>query len=301
MISEKNYQEEYDRKKDVTSLQVTSFCVIINLVYKGKKMRVCTLSSSSKGNCTIVYTEKTKVLIDIGITLEDLEEKLNKIGVNPNEITAIINTHDHSDHIKGVGAFMRKYKDTLLFCYCDSYDSVCGKIGRVDKTHVISFIDDPFELGEFVINPFRLPHDATSCVGYSISCGNKKMSIATDLGHVTPEIVSNLVDSRLVILEANHDENMLRNNPKYSFVLKSRILGKNGHLSNITSAKVVARLAEYGVRQVVLAHLSEENNTPDLCFQTVVDYLSSVGVIEGEHIKITVAPARNIGGIFLLK
>ena len=248
-----------------------------------------------------MYTEKTKVLIDIGIKLEDLEEKLNKLGINPNDINAIINTHDHSDHIKGVGAFMRKYKNTLLFCYCDSYNSVCEKIGRVDKTHVISFVDDPFELGEFLIKPFRLPHDAISCVGYSIACGDRKMSIATDLGHTTPDIIANLIDSRLVILEANHDENLLRNNPKYSFMLKSRILGKNGHLSNITSAKVVARLAEYGVRQVILAHLSEENNTPDLCFETVRDYLSSVGIIEGEHIRVSVAPAHNIGGIFLLK
>lgn len=264
-------------------------------------MRVCTLASSSKGNCTLVFTGKTKILIDVGITLEDLETKLNKIGVDPNTITAIINTHEHSDHIKGIGTFMRKYKDTLLFCYCDSYENILKKIGRVDVSHVVAFVDEPFEVGDMEITPFRLPHDATSCVGFSVRSGEKKMSIATDLGHVTKEIVENLLDSRLVILEANHDETMLRNNPKYSYILKNRILGPNGHLSNIVSAKVVGRLAQYGVRQVILAHLSEENNTPDVCFNTVKNYLDSIGIIEGQNIRISVAPAHNIGGIFLLK
>lgn len=264
-------------------------------------MRVCTLASSSKGNCTIVYTDKTKILIDIGITLDDLETKLNKLNINPNEITAVINTHEHGDHLKGVGSFMRKYKNTLFFCYCDSYYSILSKLGRVDTSHVVSFVDAPFEVGEITITPFRLPHDATSCVGFSLRHGDKKMSIATDLGHITNTIIDNLLDSRLVILEANHDETMLRNNQKYSFMLKNRILGPNGHLSNINSAKVVGRLAQYGVKQVILAHLSEENNTPDLCFKTVRDYLEGIGIVEGQNIRIAVAPAHNIGGIYLLK
>lgn len=282
-------------------LYKTRLFVLLYDVNKGKIMRVCTLASSSKGNCTLVYTDRTKILIDIGTTLDDLETKLNKLHINSNDITAIINTHDHSDHIKGIGAFMRKYKNTLLFCYCDSYTSVLSKIGRVDVSHVVSFVDAPFEVGDMEITPFRLPHDATSCVGFSLRSGEKKMSIATDLGHVTNDIVDNLLDSRLVILESNHDETMLRNNPKYSYVLKNRILGPNGHLSNATCAKVVGRLAQYGVKQVILAHLSEENNTPDVCFNTVRDYLDSIGIVEGQNIKISVAPAHNIGGIFLLK
>ncbi len=263
-------------------------------------MRVVTLASSSKGNCILVYTENTKVLVDIGICLDELEKKLNILKINPAEISGILNTHEHIDHCKGIGAFMRKY-GTPLYCHIDGVEGLAKKLGKVSGSQVIAFNDMPFEVGEFAVKAFKLPHDASSCVGYTIACGAKKISIATDLGHITPSIVDNLVDSRLVVLEANHDEQMLLANPKYSYVLKNRILGKNGHLSNNLSARVVERCALSGVKQIVLAHLSEENNTPELCYNTICTYLESVGIIEGVNIKIDISPAHDIGMVFYLK
>ncbi len=263
-------------------------------------MRVVTLASSSKGNCILVYTENTKILVDIGICLEDVEKKLNILHVNPAEINAILNTHEHIDHCKGIGAFMRKYS-TPLYCHIDGVEALMKKVGKVDGRKVIAFQNLPFEVGEFKINAFKLPHDAASCVRFTIAQENKKISIATDFGHVTPGIVDNLLDSRLVVLEANHDEQMLLKNPKYSYMLKNRILGKNGHLSNNLSARVIEKCALHNVKQIVLAHLSEENNTPELCYNTVCTYLDSVGIIEGTNIKIDISPAHDIGVVFLLK
>lgn len=263
-------------------------------------MKVCTLASSSKGNCVLVYNDSTKILIDIGITLVELEEKLNILGINPHEITAILNTHEHIDHTKNIGAFMRKY-GVPLYCHIDGYDRLIQKLGKVDPSSITRFIDMPFEVGDMVVRAFKLPHDASSCVGYTIADGDKRVSIATDLGHWDDDIISNLIGSRMVILESNHDEKMLLNNPKYSYVLKQRILGKSGHLANKLTAQAILKLVGNGTRQVLLAHLSEENNTPELAYNTVCGYLYNYGIIEGQHIRIDVAPAHDISHVYSFK
>jgi len=263
-------------------------------------MKACTLASSSKGNCVLVFNEDTKILIDIGITLSELETKLNILGINPNEITAILNTHEHIDHTKNIGAFMRKY-GTPLYCHVDGYERLLTKLGKVNLSLITQFIDMPFEIGNMVIRAFKLPHDASSCVGYTIADGDKRISIATDLGHFDDEIVANLMGSRMVILESNHDEKMLLNNPKYSYILKQRILGKSGHLANKLTAQVVLKLVGTGTRQVLLAHLSEENNTPEMAYNTVCSFLYKYGIIEGQHIRIDVAPAHDISHVYSFK
>ena len=263
-------------------------------------MRVVTLASSSKGNCILVYTKDTKILVDIGIRLEELEHKLSILNINPHEITGILNTHEHIDHCRSIGAFMRKY-DAPLYCHFDGNMGLVKKLGKINPNRIINFSDIPFEVGEFKIHAFKLPHDAASCVGFTIASGEKRISIATDLGHITPSIVDNMLSSRLVVLEANHDENMLLNNPNYSYILKNRILGKYGHLSNSLSARVIEKCALNGVKQIVLAHLSEENNTPEVCYNTICTYLESVGIIEGVNIKIDISPPSDIGPVFVLK
>lgn len=263
-------------------------------------MRVVTLASSSKGNCVLIYTDTTHILIDMGIKLDECEAKLNALGVSPSSIDAILNTHCHGDHTKGVGPFVRKY-GTKIYVHLDGREALINKIGRVNQNDIISFNEMPFAVGEFTIKAFKLPHDAPCCVGYNLQAEGQKVSYATDLGHITPEIVNNLLGSALVVLESNHDEQMLIANPNYSFILKNRILGQNGHICNKVSAKVVLQLAVSGTRQVVLAHLSEENNTPELCYKTVCEYLADNGVLEGTHIKVDVAPAQKIGTVFKLK
>lgn len=263
-------------------------------------MRVCTLASSSKGNSTLIYNENTKILIDIGIKLEEVLLKLEALNILPSEINAILLTHEHSDHLKGIGPFMRKFK-TPCYIHVNGVQSAVKRIGKVGDGLVIPFYNQPFQIGEFKITAFELPHDAQMCVGYNIEKDDKKISIATDFGHTTSNIIENLYNSRLVILESNHDEKRLMANENYSGVLKARILSKTGHLSNMAAAKVISELARNNVKQVVLAHLSEENNTPELAYATVCEYLKAVNVKPGENIKIDVASANKIGTIFHLK
>ena len=263
-------------------------------------MKIVTLASSSKGNCILVYNDDTKILVDIGITLSELEEKLNMLGITPHEITAILNTHEHSDHTKNIGAFMRKYK-TPLYCHIDGFDKLITKLGRVNYEQIIRFVDMPFKIDNIFVRAFKLPHDAESCVGFTFSDNDKRVSIATDLGYIDDEIISNLIGSRVVVLESNHDEQMLLKNPNYSYFLKQRILGKSGHLSNTLSAEAILKLVGTGTKQVLLAHLSEENNTPELAYNTICGYLYKYGIIEGTHINIDVAPAYDLSHVYTLK
>lgn len=263
-------------------------------------MKVVTLASSSKGNCILVYNDQTKILVDIGIAISELEEKLNMLGISPHEITAILNTHEHIDHTKNIGAFMRKY-GAPLYCHIDGYDRVIAKLGKVDVSHIYTFVDMPFKIDNIFVRAFKVPHDAISCVGYTFDDDGKRISIATDLGHIDDEIISNLIGSRVVILESNHDEKMLLNNPNYSYFLKQRILGKSGHLSNKLCAEAIKKLVGNGTKQIVLAHLSEENNTPEIAYNTVCEYLYNYGIIEGVHIKIDVAPEHYLSHVYSLK
>lgn len=263
-------------------------------------MKVCTLASSSKGNCILVFTENTKILIDLGVTVSYVEEKLQKLNIQPSEIDAILNTHEHIDHTKNIGAFMRKY-GTMLYCHIDGYDKLLPKLGKVNPDQILCFESLPFRIGDFVIRAFKLPHDASSCVGFTFEENGNRFSIATDLGHIDDNIIDNLKGSKLVILESNHDEKMLSQNPKYPYLLKQRILGKSGHLSNKLCAEAILKLVGSGVKQVLLAHLSEENNTPELAYSTICEYLGRFGIIEGTHIKIDVAPPNGFSNIFYLK
>ncbi len=260
-------------------------------------MRFCSLASSSKGNVSIVYTDTTKILIDSGITLAELKMKLQALSISPQSISGIIITHEHSDHIKSVGAMNRRY-GIPIYCHIAAYDSLMTKLGATQPNTVFTYTEVPFRVGDFVIEAFKVPHDVPFCCGFNIYHNARKISFATDLGHITEDIISRFYDSRLVVLESNHDEDMLMANPKYSYPLKQRIKGKNGHLSNIVCAKVVSRLAVNNVKQMVLAHLSEENNTPELCYKTVTDYLRSVGVEPEENIKIFVADPYALSPIF---
>jgi len=260
-------------------------------------MRVCSLASSSKGNCNIVYSDTEILVIDMGITLKDLEEKFARLKLDMNKIVGVLITHEHTDHTKGILSLVRKY-EVPIYCHYDAVDGVINKT-KISSLCINRFADTEFKVGSFKVSCFKVCHDVC-CVGFNIVENGNKVSIATDLGHTTKEIVERLFDSRLVILESNHDEKMVIASTKYPPVLKKRILSEHGHLSNINCAKVVAQLAQHNVRQVVFAHLSEENNTPALCYSTICDYLNSVGVIPNVNIKLDIAKPNGVGPIFLI-
>ena len=254
------------------------------------------LFSGSSGNCTFVESGETKVLIDAGVSCLSVTKALREIGRSIEDISAVFVTHEHCDHIKGLLAF---YNATgkKIFCHYNSVDGIIKKI-KISKSALVRF-DSKFELGDFVIDPFEVSHDVF-CVGFNIYENSNKISIVTDLGYTTNVVVQRLYDSRLVILEANHDEKMVMTG-KYPPILKSRILSKKGHLSNTNSAKVVAELAQHNVKQIVFGHLSEENNTPQVCYDTIAKYLESVGIEPQVNIKLDIAKPHGVGPIYVVK
>lgn len=251
-------------------------------------MRVCNLSSGSDGNITYIETQSAKILVDIGLSCSEVQNRLKFIGVEPQEITAILITHEHSDHIKGLDVFVNKFRPKV-YVHEKGIEAVFEKMKKADKSCFFKFSDNDFSIGETIISNVCLPHDSKYCSGYIISSNQRKIAIITDLGHTNDVIINKIKGSSLVYLESNHDIKMLHDNPNYPQVLKTRILGKRGHLSNIDCAKVVEQLAKSGTKQVMLSHISPHNNYPELAYKTVCDYLRSVGINEGEHIKISVA------------
>lgn len=263
-------------------------------------MRICVLASGSKGNCIYVEGDKTKILIDAGISKLEIEKRLSVINVNPSEIDSILITHEHSDHIAGVGNFARKY-DCKVFAHKDIWPILETKVGDLKTSQQIEFSNSPFLLNELDINAFDVDHDALHCVGFSVICNNKKFSTATDLGHTTPEIIKQLYTSDAILLEANHDIKMLKNNPHYPYSLKQRILSNHGHLSNEATAKAIIEMLGKNVRGIMLGHLSEENNSPQKAIQTIQDVFMANDVKSNQNIFIDVATQKKVSRIFKIK
>ena len=247
-------------------------------------MRICNLSSGSDGNVTYIETAS----VDVGLSCREIENRLKFIGVDPKEINTILITHEHSDHIKGLDVFVNKYSPKVYVHY-KGISSVYSKMKKARRSNFYEFSDNDFCIGQTIVSNVCLPHDSAYCSGYIISENQRKLAIITDLGHTNNVILDKIRGSSLVYIESNHDIEMLKQNPKYSESLKARILGKNGHLSNDACAKVVEELAKCGTKQIMLSHISKHNNTPEIAYNTVCKYLKSVGIIEGQHIKISVA------------
>lgn len=252
-------------------------------------MKVCNLSSGSDGNATYIESSTTKILVDCGLSCKEIEKRLALLGVSGADIDAILVTHEHSDHIKGIDVFAGKF-GTRIFVHRDGFYPLYSKLKKDHDIEV--FIDEEFFLKDLKILPIEVPHDVERCTGYVISEDKKKVSIFTDLGHTTTELLQNLYNSSLVFLEANHDPDLLAQNPRYPIYLKKRILGNNGHLSNLACANAILDLAQNGCKQFVLSHLSTENNSPDLAYDYITDILASSGIVEGTHIRIDIATTR---------
>ena len=261
-------------------------------------MKIVNLGSGSKGNCTLVTSNSTAILIDAGLPITEIEQKLKILSINPQSINGILVTHEHSDHIKSVEKLSTKYH-IAVFAHINEWPCLAKKT-KILPTLQKQFDDSDFYIGNFTISSFKLSHDANMCVGYSIFCGNAKFSIATDLGCCPNDVIQKLKGSNLVLLEANHDEHLLAQNPKYPYILKRRILSNKGHLSNLASAEVISHLVGE-TSQVLLGHLSEENNSPSLAYNTIKAFLAQRGIIEGKNIFIDVTSQHNLSNIFEIK
>lgn len=225
-------------------------------------MKIKIIASGSKGNSTYVETKSKKFLIDMGITYQNLANELDKINVSPKDLDFILITHTHSDHIKGLQSLVRK---TNLNVYITEgmFDDLKEKIPLSN----LKYLTDSFEIDDLEISIIHTSHDVDS-VGYIITNDKNSFVYITDTGYVNQKYYNILKNKSLYIIESNHDEEMLMNGP-YPYVLKQRVIGDKGHLSNHATGKLLAELVGPNTKKIVLAHISEHNNTEDLAYNTV--------------------------------
>ncbi len=262
-------------------------------------MRIINIASGSKGNCTVIQTSETTLLLDCGLGINELVKRLNNVGIDPKQINAIIITHEHGDHIKGLQSFTRRFKKPI-YAHADIWQNLEKNIGDIANTCERSFTSLPFIIGNIQISPFCVSHDSLNCQGFSFTCGKAKFSYATDLGYVSGEVFNNLVGSKLIFIEANHDLEMLKNS-FYPAYLKARIKSNNGHLSNNQCADAIVALARTGTRFFALCHLSENNNTPELAFGTVANALILNGFEIEKDVLLRITYQNKPGNNFNLK
>ena len=233
-------------------------------------MRICSIASGSSGNCVYVGDNDTHILIDAGISGKRVKAGLDAIGVDIKDIQALLITHEHSDHISGVGVLSRKYKMPIY-----SKEKTLKSLLKIRSVGVIDpalcnnlEADETFLVGAIEITPFATTHDAVDPLCYTFKKGDKKIGFATDLGSYDEYIKEHLKGANALYLEANHDVRMLEVGP-YPFFLKQRILSDIGHLSNDLSADLICDLYHEGLTHIILGHLSHENNMPDVAHATV--------------------------------
>lgn len=247
----------------------------------------CNLYSGSSGNCSFIETENTNILIDCGETQKKISEALQSIGKDISKINAIIVTHEHSDHVKSLGAISKKY-DIPVYANKKTFDNMPKQTDLIEeKNKKIFSTNDHFEIGDLKIFPFHIPHDASEPCGYNIFCKKNKISIATDIGHMNNEILHRLEESNFLLLESNYEPGILKYS-KYPYYLKQRIAGPNGHLSNKEAGTTISNLVNSGVNNIMLGHLSNQNNFPELAYKTVMDEIIQ-NKINIDDLKINIA------------
>lgn len=234
-------------------------------------MRLVSIASGSSGNCTYIGSENTHFLVDTGISTKRIEQGLHEIGVKGSDLSGIVITHEHSDHIRGLGLLAKRYEipvygteETLL--------ELQGKKclgGEYPKELLVGIRPDvEFSVGEMDILPFSIDHDAANPVAYRFRHGRKQVAVATDLGHYDSYIIDHLQGLDALLIESNHDVNMLQAGP-YPYYLKRRILGDHGHLSNENAGRLLNFLLHDQLKHILLGHLSKENNYEALAYETV--------------------------------
>lgn len=258
------------------------------------------LFSGSSGNALYVGTGAGGVLVDAGASGRNILAELNRAGVPQSQIRAILITHAHSDHVGGAGVLCRRLR-VPVFATEGTWREMHQKVGAIPQEMQCRVrAGENFYLAGLDIMPFAIPHDAGEPVGYSFRAGRLKAAVATDLGRIESGWFDEIAGSDIVLLEANHDVEMLRAGP-YPYDLKRRILSSRGHLSNDEAGLAAVKLAETGCRTVLLGHLSKENNFPDLAFQTVAMHLENAGWIVGRDVRLDVARRDGLSGVYRLE
>ena len=250
-------------------------------------LKFCSLYSGSSGNSLFIQSENTKILVDCGHSAKKIEAGLSSIGVDITDVDAILVTHEHTDHIQSIGTISKKH-DIPVFANFETWEAMPNQKDKISTENIKMFENDSeFHIGNLQIMPFSTPHDAANPCGFSICNGTKKISIATDLGHIDENIFSNIKDSKFMLLEANYEPEILKVS-RYPYILKQRIAGPHGHLSNIDAGQTISTLFGKEPKEVMLGHLSKENNFPEMAYKTVAEELIHNN-IDTNDIKISVA------------
>lgn len=244
-------------------------------------MRVSVLSSGSKGNTTYIETKETKILIDAGNSSKYILDKLNELEINPKEIDAILITHVHVDHVKGLPVLLKRINPCVYMT-----DKMHPYLDYVENYVIID--NDCIKIKDLVINVIKTSHDTEDSVGYIVNNEDKSIVYITDTGYINQRYFEILKNRDIYILESNHDIDML-NNSKYPFELRKRILSDKGHLSNYDSAKYLAKFIGDKTKYILLAHLSEENNTKELAYSTLNERLDK----EKIHVDKIIIASQN--------
>lgn len=229
-------------------------------------MKVKVLASGSKGNSTLIRTDKINILIDCGVTYQYLSEELIKINLTPNDLDYILITHTHSDHVKGLASLVKK-TNIKVYILEEMLEEIKNKV-PFDK---INYYENPLYLEDLKIELIRISHDVEG-VGFIIENNNKSLVYITDTGYINRKYFPKMKNKNVYIIESNHDEEMLMEGP-YPYILKQRVISDHGHLSNITTASYLQDIIGDKTKIIILAHISENNNTPELAYQTTKDML----------------------------
>ena len=264
------------------------------------ELRFSPLFSGSSGNSTYVGCGDAHILIDAGDSGTRVIRELRGIGIDPAQLSAILVTHEHSDHIKGIGILSRKF-DLPVYATEGTWRAMEKKIGTVPaKNRRVFEPEQDFFIGGIDVIPFSIPHDAAQPVGYVFEAAGAKLAIATDLGCIRDSWLKYVVGADAVILESNFDPGMLDYGP-YPLELKRRIRGRHGHLSNDDAGEVAVELVRHGAARIILGHLSKENNYPDLALKCTENALRQAGYVPYEDIQLNVASRDGCTGIYSVR
>lgn len=263
------------------------------------RLTLCPLFSGSSGNSVYISCGGVRLLVDAGVSAARVEGGLREIGVDIRDIDAILVTHEHVDHVRGLGVLCRKH-GLPVYANEGTWNGILQKEAGIPPRCMRTFYTgEDFYIGGVDVHPFSIPHDALEPVGFALSCQGLRCGVATDIGHIAQPWMEAVSGCQALVLEANHDVEMVQRGP-YPMRLKRRILSRNGHLNNEDCARALLELAQRGTQAVFLAHLSADNNLPELAYNTVCGALSGAGYDVGGEIRVCVARRDRVSDMLVL-
>lgn len=262
-------------------------------------IRFCSLSSGSSGNCQYIETDKARIIVDGGFSGKRMEALLSSIGVSPTSLDGILVTHEHIDHVKGVGVFSRRY-DLPIYANANTWLGMEKTIGKIKEENIKVFTSEEyFNIKDIITQPINTFHDALEPVGYIFHINKVKISIITDTGIVNDNMKEKIKGSNLYLMESNHDVTMLKEG-SYPWPLKQRILSTRGHLSNHDAGRILSDVISGDGEIILLGHLSQDNNLPELAYTTVKDLILEQGIDANKDITLELTYRDKVTKVFNL-